>query len=269
MKESEILPTKYADMPDQIVAGEGLWKGRLLKFDRLKSTNEWAMEHLDFCRNGDVVWAVRQTTGRGRLSRSWLAPDDRGLTLSVVMTGLKQDETVPVLGQIAALAVRDTLEEYSIYGRLKWPNDVLVNGRKIAGILAEVDFDRNSVVLGIGVNVNMSEDDMESARLARSATSMLIEGGRAFDIDSVRECFISELERAVEYVVLDGTSHVADVWARYDWLAGCMVEIRGTMGTARGKYAGLDGRGRLRVIDGQGRERVFWAGDVEKIVLGR
>ncbi len=262
-----MVSKERADTPDRIIEGEGLWEGRLLKFNRLKSTNAWAMHHIDSCRHGDVVWAIRQTTGRGRLSRSWLAPDDRGLTLSVVLKDLEQDEIVPILGQVAALAVRDTLKTHSIHGSLKWPNDVMVHDKKIAGILAEVDSDRNVVILGIGVNVNVRDDDMESAHLVQSATSMLIKGGRTFDIESVRECLISDLERRMNSVTLNGTSHVADTWARYDWLAGSSIELHSSNGTVRGRYTGLDERGRLRLLDGQGRKRFFWAGDVEKIVL--
>lgn len=252
-------------MPDQIIGSDGLWKGRLLVFNTLESTNEWALEHLDFCRHGDVIWAIRQTTGRGRLSRSWWAPIDKGLTLSVVISHFRQDEVILVLCQAAALSVRDTLEAYSVHGSLKWPNDVVVNGKKIAGILAETDFDQNSVVLGIGLNVNVDRENFETVSLGRFATSMLVEKGCTFDIYSVRKCLVSHLEKTIDLITLNGVSHVISAWAKHDWLVGSLIKVRSSEGTKRGRYAGLDERGRLRLIDEGGDENVFWTGDVERI----
>lgn len=252
-------------LPDQVVGSGGLWGGRLLVFNTLKSTNEWALGHLDFCRHGDVIWAIRQTTGRGRLSRSWWTPDDKGLTLSVVLTQLKQDEVILVLCQGAALSVRDALETYSVHGNLKWPNDVVVNGKKIAGILAETDFNQNSVVLGIGLNVNVDRENFETVSLDRFATSMLVEKGHPFNIYNVRTSLVSHLEKTIDLITLNGVSHVIDAWAKHDSLVGSSIEVRSTNSRKRGRYAGLDERGRLRLIDAGGHENVFWTGDVERI----
>lgn len=252
-------------LPDQIVDRGGLWEGRLLVFHTLKSTNEWALEHLDFCRHGDVILAIRQTKGRGRLSRSWWAPDDKGLTLSVVITHFRQDEVMFVLCQAAALSVRDTLDTYSVHGSLKWPNDVVVNGNKIAGILAETDFKQNSVVLGIGLNVNVDRENFKTVSLGRFATSMLVEKGCPFDITHVRTSLVSHLEKTIDLIALNGVSHVVNAWAKHDWLIGSLIEVRSPKSTKRGRYAGLDKRGRLRLIDAGGHENIFWTGDVERI----
>jgi len=236
----------------------------LLVFDALASTNKWALSHLGTCQHGDVVWAVRQTHGRGRLDRPWLSPDDRGLTLSIVIIHPHQ-EMIPVLGQAVALAVVNTLHRFGISGELKWPNDILVGGKKIAGVLAEVDFDRNAVVLGIGLNVNLNRDDLASVSFNHPTTSMRLEKGARLAMDDVRDCLTREVEKTLDEAARSGVPYIIDQWAKYDWLQGHPVRVCCLEETFCGECLGLDGRGRLRVIDDKGREITFWAGDVERI----
>lgn len=244
------------------IEGAGLWKGRLFQFDELPSTNRWARDHLDILMNGDVVWCKRQTAGRGRLNRTWLSPGDRGLALSVVIIGF-DPEMAPLLGQMAALAIRNVLVEYGIEAYLKWPNDILVNGKKIAGILAETDFARSAVVLGIGLNVNMNENDL--GFFDRPVTSMRIEKGNPFNIKDVRKHLLEETEKTIGEAVQKGSRFIIDAWSKYDWLKDTWVGIRSFQETVQGKYNGLDEQGRIRIIDERGRAASFWAGDVEKI----
>ncbi len=253
------------NMPDKIIKGEGLWNGRLLKFNTLESTNVWAVQHIDFCQNGDVIWAVRQTMGKGRLSRVWLSPDDKGLTLSVVVE-FKDNRIIPAVNFAAALAVNKTLEMFSLKGNLKWPNDVLVRGRKIAGILSEAKPERNFVVVGIGLNVNMKKSDIESANFSFPATSMLIEIGRPLEMDILRKVLVSSLEKNIDSLFIHGTKVVIDSWEKYDWLSGSLIEIDTPAGVIKGTYNGMDEQGRLRLIDKNGCENLFWSGDVKKVV---
>ena len=253
-------------VPDAIVEGQGMWKARLLKFDTLSSTNTWAMQHMDFVRHGDVVWALHQTKGKGRLERSWVAPANRGLTFSVVLFYSAGTSANPVLGQTAAVAIHQTLEKHRIQSQLKWPNDVMVKDRKIAGTLTESHRGRNAVVLGIGVNVNLTQKDINAACFDRPSTSMHIETGESFSIHRLLEDLICALEKMIEAFNSNRISRIFDLWQPCDYLAGNFIEIQKVDGKERGKYAGLDGLGRLRMIDDQGREKVFWSGDVKKII---
>jgi len=254
------------DRPERIIDGGGLWQGRLLKFTRLESTNRWALSHLDFCRHGDVVWAQYQTAGRGRFDRPWLSPGGRGLTLSFVFTE-SDKKFFQAMGQTAALAVRDTLENFSINAQLKWPNDVLIKGNKIAGILSEVDFNRHAVVLGVGLNVNFDRRDIESGRINSPATSMRIEKNRPVDIGEVRQCLVQKMEKNCDLTVEKGTSIIVDAWRQSDWLMGSRIRITNPNFTIEGRYAGLDHDGQLRLVDDQEKENRFLAGDVTRLEI--
>jgi len=252
------------EVPDQIIEDAGLWRGRLLKFHELKSTNKWALNHLDSCRHGDVVWSVLQTAGKGRFDREWLSPRGMGLTLSFVLTEL-EDRLFPFKGQVAALAVRDTLEYFLIHAQLKWPNDVLIKGRKIAGILAEADFIRHAVVAGIGLNVNLEPTDIESSGFSSPTTSMRVESCRLMDMDDVRGRLVHHMEARIESIIAEGPSAVVDAWMQSDWLRGSRIRVKNLDAIVEGGYAGLNQNGQLRLIDDQGRETCYWAGDVKKL----
>ena len=231
----------------------------MLLFDSLSSTNRWAMANLASCNHGDVVCAARQTEGVGRFSREWLVPEDRGLALSVV---LKQVEAVNV-GQVAALAIRECLNAFGIVAKLKWPNDVLVGGRKIAGILAERDSDTGALVLGIGLNVNITLADLSAVQLDKIATSMLLEKDASFEMGTVRAKIISSLESAM--AVPMGSASFVERWAEYDCLAGSTVTVNNSNRVISGQYLGIDAEGRLRLKEETGEELALWSGDVEKL----
>ena len=253
------------NMPDEVVEGGGLWNGRLLKFNTIESTNVWAAQHIDFCRNGDVIWAVRQIKGRGRLSRTWFSPEDKGLTLSTVVE-FKNNRIIPAVNFAVALAVNSTLKIFSLSGSFKWPNDILVRGKKIAGILSEAKLERNFVVIGIGLNVNMKKEDIESQNFNFPATSILIETGHSLDINTLRKSLVSSLEENIDFLFQHGIKAVIDLWRKYDWLSGSLIEIDTPGGLVKGKYNGVDEHGRLRLIDRDGNENMFWSGDVKKVI---
>ena len=244
----------------------GLWGGRLHLFDSLPSTNRWAMDNLPACRHGDVISAAAQTAGRGRFARTWLSPGNRGLALSTVLRppALKS-ELIPATGFVAALALRETLAAFEIEAMLKWPNDVVTGDRKISGILAELDAATETVVLGIGLNVNVTGDDLRGAGLEGTATSMLISRNRKFVVEDVRARLIPCLQAWFDRITREGFARVTDEWARHDWLAGHAVEIQATQGAVRGVYAGMDAAGALCLFDSAGARHVFPTGDVARL----
>ena len=140
-----------------IIQKHGLWGANLYRFQSLDSTNTWSMRNLKSLKNGDVVWTMRQLSGKGRLSRPWLIAEDKGLALSLILDFNKHEKWIHFLGQIAAIAVRNILDEFGMKAELKWPNDVMVNNRKMAGILSEINSSMSKVVVGIGLNINMDE----------------------------------------------------------------------------------------------------------------
>ena len=145
---------------------------------------------------GAVAVAGKQTAGRGRLGRSWLAPAGTSLLCSVQLRPEVSGERLPELTGVAARACAEAIAALTgLAADVKFPNDVLVQGRKTAGVLAEAREGR--VVLGIGVNVNVTEAQLPED-VDRPATSLLVETGREIDRAELLADLLERLERAYD-----------------------------------------------------------------------
>jgi BirA family biotin operon repressor/biotin-[acetyl-CoA-carboxylase] ligase len=145
---------------------------------------------------GALVAAEEQTEGRGRLGRRWLAPYGTSLLCSLQLRPAVRGERLPELTGVAAQAVAETLAALSgLEPELKFPNDVLLGGRKVAGVLAEARERR--VVLGIGINVNVGEDELPQ-EVDRAATSLLVETEHELDRAELLVELLERLERRYE-----------------------------------------------------------------------
>ena len=161
-------------------------KWRIIRLEEVGSTNDYARGIAEESPEGTVVIAKRQTAGRGRKGRKWASPEG-GLWMSVI---LKPEKTDPRLVFVGALAVADTLAGFGITGWIKWPNDVWVGEKKIAGILTEGKAGK-FVVMGIGLNVNNEIPE----ELKESATSMRELLGREVPLEEVLPVLLKALER--------------------------------------------------------------------------
>ena len=145
---------------------------------------------------GAAAVAEEQTEGRGRLGRSWHAPPRTSVLVSIALEPPVQSALLPELSLVAGDAVAAAIaDETGLAPTIKHPNDVLVGGRKVAGILAEATDGR--VVLGIGVNANQSADQLP-ADTPTPATSLRVESGRKIDRPSLLAAILAELERAYD-----------------------------------------------------------------------
>ncbi|MCW2955043.1 MAG: biotin/acetyl-CoA-carboxylase ligase [Conexibacter sp.] len=198
--------------------------------------------------HGTLVTAREQTAGRGRQGRAWSTPPGSALAASLVLRG-----TAPLLPLLAAVAVAEVAAARDAERRevaIKWPNDVLVGERKVAGILTEGRPQEGWAVLGIGLNVAVAADAFPPA-LRERATSL---GGRPEDLEPVLE----ELLNALARWLAAPTAELLSAYRARDALAGRPVEWAGGSGTA----AGIADDGRLRVRDADGGETLLGAGEV-------
>jgi BirA family biotin operon repressor/biotin-[acetyl-CoA-carboxylase] ligase len=168
--------------------------GRQYTFvDRCESTQRLLP---DDAPEGAVAATDEQTSGRGRLGREWQAPPGSSLLTSVVLRPDVPTANLPELSLVAGRAVAGAVAELAgLAAEVKWPNDVLVNGRKVAGVLAEAREGR--VVLGIGVNVSQSAAELP-ARPSYPATSLLLESGRLVPRGDLLAAVLAELERGYD-----------------------------------------------------------------------
>jgi BirA family biotin operon repressor/biotin-[acetyl-CoA-carboxylase] ligase len=198
---------------------------------------------------GLVVVAEEQTAGRGRLERSWVSPARAGLTFSVLVRPELPAAQWPWLPLLTGLAVAEALRSRAqVQAVLKWPNDVLVNGRKVCGVLAEVPVS-GAAVLGIGLNVTTREDELPHPQ----ATSLVLEGASTTDRDTVLRSVLRSLRR----VLHDPAQSRTDYSTLCDTL-GRQVRVDLPDGRSlQGRADRVDDGGRL-VVDGT----PYGAGDV-------
>lgn len=209
-----------------------------------------------------LLWALRQTAGRGRAGRSWHSPDDAALTFSLAWPFALPPQRLAGLPLAVGVAVAETLAASGIDVRLKWPNDILRNGDKLAGILIETAADkqrRGTIWAVIGIGINLAQSDALTAQIGRVVAD-------ASELDSDRDRLMADLltalAQALPLFAEQGFAAFADAWNRRDAYAGAPVNIidQGRVlqqGTARGVDAG----GCLQLDTDQGRVAIA-AGDV-------
>jgi BirA family biotin operon repressor/biotin-[acetyl-CoA-carboxylase] ligase len=234
----------------------------ILVFDSIDSTNAEALRAIERGQTAPfLVLAERQTAGRGRRGRKWASPFAENIYYSLVLRiegGMRQLEG---LSLVVGLAVMQALRELGISGAgLKWPNDVLVGQKKIAGILLELVGDPADVchvVLGVGINVNMQITD----EVDQQWTSMRLESGKVFDRNHLVGKLGAMLQAYLSRHQLDGFSAIQAEWEQNHLWQGRAVSLIAGVNHIDGEVLGIDGQGALRLRVG-GVEKVFSGGEL-------
>jgi BirA family biotin operon repressor/biotin-[acetyl-CoA-carboxylase] ligase len=234
--------------------------GWVIALPTCPSTNTWALDHLDALAHGACVWTPRQTAGRGRGASTWHAPPGV-LTASFVLDLAGPDErgAVPAaqLSLAAGLAVANAVEDLVPAARIaiKWPNDVLLRERKLAGILCESrrrDDGRPAVVVGIGLNL-APRWDLAPAALPLAVSKVAPIGLDEFAPPPAEPVLLTALRRylleAWGLLAARGFAPLLPALRQRDWLAGRAVTVRDGERMLRGTAGGLDDRGAL-LVDG-------------------
>jgi len=235
-------------------------------FQQTNSTSDVAEKLArDGVKEGVVVFAEGQTKGRGRLGRKWLSPPGKGLWFSVLLRPSLRPQEVTQLTIAAATALwRAIHEQTGLVPEIKWPNDLLLRGRKVAGILTELsaELDRvKHIILGIGVNVNMGANEFP-AELRKLATSLKIESGKTVSRAELAAAMMRELDRDYGRVSGGQFAEVADEWEEHGTTLGRQVVIASGDRRLRGRAEALGEDGALLLRTEHGLlERVI-GGDV-------
>jgi BirA family biotin operon repressor/biotin-[acetyl-CoA-carboxylase] ligase len=240
--------------------------GRRVEFrEETGSTNTEALRlALEGTPEGTVVLADAQSEGRGRLDRAWESPPSKNLYLSVVLRPDIPAASSSLIPLMTGVAVADVVSQYCPGRvRLKWPNDVLVGGRKICGMLTEMRTRGDRVhflIVGIGLNVNMGRLDFPR-ELRETATSLKIETACEIDRCDVAVRLFEALERGYRIFLGGGQDAIRQNWLRYADIVGKRVEVVFKETIQRGAVTGLDENGALLLEGESGPQRVL-AGDV-------
>ncbi|MHA2378965.1 MAG: biotin--[acetyl-CoA-carboxylase] ligase [Candidatus Thorarchaeota archaeon] len=238
---------------------------RLVCFDKVDSTNDVAKRYVEegVCE-GLVVISNSQNTGRGRFDRGWESPRG-GLYVSLIMKPLLSPATLPLMGIMLGCSAASAIHSLSsIDVRLKWPNDILVNEKKVGGILSEAVTEGDQVVaiiLGIGINVNLQLDDY-SEDLRESVTTVLQETGKEISMEDLAALLLKEVHARMREV--EARQTFQPILSEYKSVCntlGKRVGVEQLDRTFEGIAHGIDDNGALIVKTAEGEEKVS-AGDV-------
>lgn len=246
-----------------------VWPAAVERHESLGSTNDRLR---DLAREGAAAWSVviakRQTAGRGRAAHAWASPPGN-LHLSVLLRPAVTPARLTLVPLACGLAVTDALAGLGAQARLKWPNDVLAGGRKLAGLLCEAinDAGAPAVVVGIGVNVAADPAGTEPG-LAASATWLGRELGTAPPLDAVAAAILAELPGRVDQLEGGAESALLDTWrARSVPWWGQLIEVRSGGEILRGRPLGLEPTGALVIETADGRRVSLLSGEARELRL--
>lgn len=242
--------------------------GQKLKIlDSTVSTQEEARSLAEGgAQEGTLVIAEEQTGGKGRMGRKWFSPKGKGIWMSLVLRPKQPMHYTPQLTLMTGVAVcRAVRKVTGVMAGLKWPNDLLVEGRKISGILlesaAEDEYVRYCIV-GIGISANLDAADYPD-ELAHVATSLKMESGEPVDRVALIAAVLEEFEILYALYQQEGFGPIASLWEALSVTLGKPVTVNTAHGPVKGTAAKLDHSGALLVSTGQGEYVPIFSGDVE------
>jgi BirA family transcriptional regulator, biotin operon repressor / biotin---[acetyl-CoA-carboxylase] ligase len=241
--------------------------GRYIQvFQETSSTND-LIEKLarDGVREGAVVFAESQTKGRGRLGRHWLSPPKKGLWFSVLLRPKLRPQAATQLTILAATALSRAIQKITgLTPEIKWPNDILIRGRKTAGILTELSAELDSIkylILGIGLDVNLNGSDFP-ANLRALATSLKIETGRAVDRAALAAEILIQIDHDYHRICGGHFETIANEWEAQCTTIGRNVVVDYGHRKIQGRVESLDADGALLLRTQHGRLERIMGGDV-------
>lgn len=235
-------------------------------FEETASTND-IVEKLarDGVKEGVVVFAESQSKGRGRLGRKWISPPRKGLWFSVLLRPNLRPQAATQLTVAAATALYRAIREVAgISPEIKWPNDILVDGRKIAGVLTELSAELdhiNHLILGIGVDVNLAATEFPPD-LRKIATSLKAETGKHIHRADLAAAILRELDHDYARICNGDFAKLADEWEQHCTTIGQRVSINIGDRITHGHAEALDDDGALLVRTQHGRLERIIGGDV-------
>jgi BirA family biotin operon repressor/biotin-[acetyl-CoA-carboxylase] ligase len=244
------------------------WMGKKVHyFNSVDSTNSTAYQlALDGAKEGEVVIGESQEKGRGRLGRQWVSPPFLNLYLSVVLRPKIPPHQASLITFMAAVAAAETIERHSgLTPSIKWPNDLLLREKKVAGLLNEIhsETDRiHFIILGMGVNLNMDAKEFPKD-IQTQATSLKAEKGRPVSRKAFAALLLEELERWYDIFLKEGGAPVLKAWRDRAQIQGKEVRVTSFDEVLIGRAVDVDSDGALILETRGGERKRIVAGDVE------
>jgi len=238
-------------------------------YDRIGSTNDLALRRgIEGAREGTLILAECQTAGRGRHGRRWHAPPGSSLLASLIFRHRLLADQIGIPNLIGAVAIAMAIRELTdLPATIKWPNDVQIQGKKVSGILTELEYDRHRhpfFVMGFGVNVNTSLADFPE-ELRAWATSLRTESGREISRVALLQMILHQLEDNYLHLKRGKIASIIETANRLSGTLGQWVRLEMAKGTFEGIAEKIDADGGLWLRDESGQSRKFLVGEVVHI----
>ncbi|WP_277631382.1 biotin--[acetyl-CoA-carboxylase] ligase [Atopococcus tabaci] len=233
-------------------------------FDSVESTNLVAKEHIQReLVDGEVLLALEQTAGKGRLGREWTSSKGKALTMSIVLKPLV--EKPYLLTQLTAAALAAALSPLADFG-IKWPNDLLLNNKKVAGILTETVYSGSTleaVIIGVGINVNQDASDFPDSILTK-ASSLKMELGSPLDPNAIAAAFLNSFEVMYQqYLQTKDPSLFLEICREKSLIIGKTVWIVNGKQKKKARVKDIGTDGELKIIDDMtGMEEALYGGEI-------
>lgn len=268
---------QLTDIPDLLIPEEVVPALKTSTFGRnyhhyrqLGSTNDQAiMLAIRGAQHGSVIVAEEQTAGRGRLRRPWMSNAGTGIYMSVLLRQCLPINDIQQSTLVAAVSLTKTLRtQYDLESYIKWPNDVLIQDRKIAGILAEMQSDHDAakfLILGIGINANHDAEQLQGS-FRYSPTSVALELGKKIRRQDLLVSFLHQFEADYERLLIGGFGGFLSEFEQLSSLLGRSIDIRCGETTYSGRVLGFTPQGALRLLQEGKQEKIIWVGDVTQVV---
>ena len=216
---------------------------------------------------GTIVLADAQTAGRGQAGKSWLAPPERNLLVSILLRPAIAPAQAPLISLLAAIAVVDTLRQEGVSCGIKWPNDVLIQGRKVAGILTEMDVHDDAVqfvVVGVGLNVNMPQEDLDRylGEIAPTATSLQVALAYELSREALLAALMASLERWYDAFNTQGVAAICEAWKVRSLMRQRRIRAKTPDAVWHGVAEGITPAGRLILRQDSGERVVLTSAEI-------
>lgn len=220
--------------------------------------------------HGTVVIAEEQTDGRGRLDRSWNSTANKGIWMSVIIRPAISPQFAAQFTLVSAVAITQAIQEVTNHTpEIKWPNDILINGKKVTGILTELQADMDivhSIIIGIGVNVNQELSTFEES-IQKTATSLKIENGEEIDRSLLAAKILYYLEKYGDLYVENGFKPIKILWESHNCTIGKRIRATTLRETLEGVALGITNDGVLEIKLDSGEIRGVYSADIH--LLGK
>ena len=239
---------------------------RVIRLEETKSTNTYSKENLTLLEDKTVVHALRQTNGRGRLNRTWVDLGENNLFFSIVLkpsTGFKA--LYSNLTQYASVILCKIFENYGLNPKVKWPNDVMIDGqRKICGILCETVIENNElkgIILGIGINLNASKEDVENIP-DRVVTALNLETGASVNPDAFLNEFLGEFFKTYDEFLSKGFDFIMNDYLKRNCFLEKDLSVQVLNEVKSGYAKGVNDNGELILQTEDNKDLILNIGDI-------